>query len=507
MTSFAKTFLRIPVSALLAFFLVASGLFALDIANAPKALADECTGASAMECIGTAVSSFGSAGNSSGSGIIGGGNSGGGSAPVPVGPGGQVAPTYFSCLESPEPPRPQSPIMIGCQPEYRVSIREGSFVTPLAPCPATKMVSGFEVKLKKQVYITTDRLHWGLTMDSSGRFMYSPYYVNVSTQNICIYPEVNLSSEWYDCIVSWNVHVDKIAGRVGVGNNLAANSGSTGWGNAYNSGARGENLPSTCETSRRVGLGYTPPTGQPGWGQYRASGYMMKANCTRGGISFDGATTYSWRCDPPRSVQAPTNYVTIACFGVQRGLVNADWTGKDCYNRPGFASCTVPNGSKLNGFAGNVQAIRDGNDNALDWAAPSLVGNVRGDSNWQTRTNIVAGSTPWNTDAAWNSGSQQLFRYSGVITGNQWNYGGKRLNEQLAFYAAGDNGYPFQLTREYRYDADFLTQQGSITSFDLTSGDIGTSSYATWVRIADNYCGPNSSPAISVVRAIGDSVQ
>lgn len=505
MTGFAKTFLRIPVSALLAFILVASGLFALDIAMAPKAHATDCSGSSSITCIGTSVGSVGGGGNNGG-GIGGSGPVSG--APVPIGPGGAVEPTYFTCLESPIPPKPQSPIYIGCQPEFRVTIREGSVVVPMAACPYTKMVNGVEVKLKKQVYITTDRLKWQLYTDASGRFYYNPYYVNVSTENLCIYPEVQRTGEWVNCIVSWSVHADKIAGLQGLGNNLAVNSGSTGWGNAYNSGARGENLPSNCETSKTVGLGYNPPTGQPGWGQYRAAGSMVKVTCQRAITLIDGASNATWSdCQAPQTVQAPTNYVTIACFGAQRGLINADWSGKDCYNRPGFATCSVPNGSKLNGFAGNVQAIRDGNDNALDWAAPSLVGNVGNDGNWRTLTNIVAGSTPWNTDEPWNSSSKQLFRYSGIITGNAWVGGGQRLNEKIAFYAAGDSGAPFMMKREYMYDADFLTQQGSITSFDLTTGDIGTSSYETWVRINNNYCGPNSSPAISVVRAIGDSVR
>lgn len=502
MISVAKNFVRIPVSAILAFILIASGLFALDIATAPKAHAGDCAGASTMACIGTSVSSLG--GSSSG---IGSGSGAGPAAPVPVGPGGAVEPTYFTCVDAPiiysDPKAPY----FGCAPEYRVTIQEFA-PGATAACAPTKMVQGFEVKLKKQLFIRTDSLFWVKYHYSNGAVGYVPDYQYRSGENVCIYPEVNLSSQWFDCIVSWNVHADKIAGLQGLGNNLAVNSGTTGWGGAYNSGARGENLPATCETNKTVGLGYNPPQGQPGWGQYRAAGSMVKASCTRGGISFDGATTYAWRCDGPRTVLAPTNYVTIACFGVQPGLVNADWTGKDCYNRAGFATCSVPNNSKLNGFGGNVQAIRDGNDNDLDWANPSLVGNVGNDGNWRTRTTLNAGSTPWDTGVAWNDTNKQLFRYSGNISSyNEWFGGGKRLNEKLAFYAAGDNGYPFKMTREYLYDADFLTQQGSITSFDLTSGQIGTSTYATWVRVNNNYCGPNSSPAISVVRAIGDSVQ
>lgn len=504
MISVAKNYIRVPVSVILTFILLMSGLVVLDLAVAPKAHAGDCAGSSVMQCIGTSVSSYGGSG-SGGGGILNPGTPS--SAPVPVGPGGAVADSYFTCQEAPTAPSPRAPMYTGCAPEFRITIQEFA-PGETAACAPTKMVQGFEVKLKKQLWIRTDALRWVLYQDNQGRYYYNPDYQYQTGENVCVYPEVNLSSQWFDCIVSWNVHADKIAGLQGLGNNLAVNSGTTGWGGAYNSGARGENLPATCETSKTVGLGYAPPQGQPGWGQYRAAGNMVKASCTRGGISFDGAVTYAWRCDGPRNVPAPTNYVTIACFGAVPGLVNADWTGRDCYNRPGFASCSVPNDSKLNGFGGNVQAIRDGNDNALVWANPSLVGNVGNDGNWRTRTVINGGSTPWDSSVGWNDSNRQLFRYDGIISsGGQWHGGGKRLNEKLAFYAAGDNGSPFRMTRDYMYDADFLTQQGSITSFDLTSGAIGTSTYAAWVRVNNNYCGPNSSPAISVVRAIGDSVK
>jgi hypothetical protein len=430
-------------------------------------------------CINTAIdvaihSSSSGTGSLGGSGSDSSGASGGSSAPPAVQLVCQDGNTDY-CITTPQTTTEWVP--------------EAALGLP-GPCPA-KQVNGFTINYVGIYNVTV--------YDFAGWIGQGSASWSVTKTSVCIYPpDPVIDNTTYNCIISWNAHVDRsINSYSGRASGVASTSGTTTFANG------GMKDPSSCETSKSAALNYVPPTGQPGWGQYSADSSIIYVSCTKASTSFGGAVTSLIKCGGAQTKNSPTTYLTVWCGGYSPSLLNMKWSGEDCYSA-GVATCTAPSGTSFNGFTGNVQALRDGNDGIVKWANPVFSGNVRSVNSWRVKTTINNGSTPYNSSVSANDKSSQLFRsdqsFGSWIAGNL-----NTLQQQkLAFYTSGSSGSPFSMTRNYLYNAQFLTHDVIMNQIDLLTGRISASTVNHWNTVVNSSCGPQSSPSINAVRAIGD---
>lgn len=477
MTLFSETYMRLLRKSLILVFAVFALLTVGSIISSTPAHAASAT--CPGPCINTAVdvaihnSSQGSSG-SFGSGAGSGGSGGGSSAPPAVQTICQDNdPNY--CIVTPQTTTQWVP--------------EAALGLP-GPCPS-KQVNGFTIDYVGMYKVTVfDFVGW----IGQGSASWSE-----SVTNVCIYPpDPVIDNTTYNCIVSWNAHVDRSSNSYsGAARGVSSSSGTTTFANG------GMKDPSSCETSKSAGLNYVPPSGQPGWGQYSADSSIVYVSCTKASTSFNGVVNSMIKCGGATTRNAPTTYLTVWCGGYSPSLLNEKWSGEDCYSA-GVATCTAPAGTSFNGFTGNVQALRDGNDSLVKWANPVFSGNVQNVNTWRVKTDINGGSTPFRDGVGANDKSNQLFRsdqpFGTWIGGNL----DSLQQQQLAFYTAGDSGHPFSMTRNYLYNAQFLTHDVVLNQIDLLTGSISASTVDHWNTVVNSACGPQSSPNINAVRAIGD---
>lgn len=358
------------------------------------------------------------------------------------------------------------------------------------PCPA-KQVNGFTINYVGIYKVTV--------YDFQGWIGQGSASWSETTTTVCIYPpDPVIDNTTYNCILSWNAHVDRSSNSYsGARRGVASNSGTT----AFSDGGRTD--PSSCETSKSADLNYAPPAGQPGWGQYSADASITYVSCTKASTSFGGVVNNLIKCGSVKSKNSPTAYLTVWCGGYSPTLLNAKWSGEDCYSAR-IATCDAPGGTSFNGFTGNVQALRDGNDGLVKWKNPIFTGNVRNVNSWRAKTDINSASTPYRAGVGPNDKSDQLFRSDQPF--GTWIAGdlGTIQKQNIAFYTAGESGRPFSMTRSYLYNAQFLTQDVVLNKINLKTGKISASTVNRWNTVINSACGPQSSPNINVVRVIGD---
>jgi hypothetical protein len=480
-----NNFLRILLSAFLmaTFFIGVQAIF-----NAPSARADAiCAGSGA--CLGTVAGNIVSGGGGGGNGSVF-GPGGGGGGPAAVGSGGQV-----SAPAIPVVPQPAGGGAFGA---YAYELRV-TMVTGVAACPA-KVINGFTVPSKGAILAERrDFVQW----NTSANGYYPGYGGWYQVSLTCIYPPVSSNIITRTCIISYNASVDRMANsRLGWAGGVGSSSGTLGSVSALEANGAGG-----CRTNASVALDYNPPNGQNGWGQYQARSSIQQVTCQFTTTSFDGAINNIGKCGGVSSVPGSTGRMTIWCDGFVNYWVNKKWTGTDCQDgNNARLTCTIPTPAKFNGYTGNVQALRDGKDGTLLWGTPQVVGGW-GMTNWKSSTVINAGSTPRNTAAGDNDKSQQLFNSSIAFNSNANGFvAGQNLDQKLAFYKAGDSGAPFSMTRNYRYDAWFTSVYTMVRSIDLRTGNIGIATSYENTFAVNNSCGPQNSPNIDVIRAIGDTV-
>lgn len=481
-TSIENNFIRVLLSA----FLVSIFMLGIQTAfNAPSAHADVTCGSTGA-CLGTVAQvSVGGGGGNNG-GFFGGGNSGGG-GPVAVGSGGQVS--------APSIPVIGQPGGGGTFGAYAYELRV-YLTTGVMSCPV-KNVNGFDIRATGAVVTERrDFSSWGTT--SNGYYpIYGGWY---QTSVTCVYPPVSSSVITKTCILSYNAAVDRMANsRLGAANGVGSSSGTVGSVSDLEATGAG-----ACQQNARVALAYNPPNGQNGWGQYQAKSNINQVTCRFTSTSFNGSIDNIGKCGAPTTVPGSTARMTIWCDGFTNSWVNKDWTGSDCQNSGSHPlTCTIPSPATYNGFAGTVQALRDGKDGTLLWGTPNVAGGW-GMTNWRSSTVVNSGSTPRNTAVGDNNATQQMFK-SSVPFGSGM-IAGQNLDQKIAYYKAGDSGAPFSMTRKYLYDSWFTSSHTEIRSIDLRSGNIGIASYNESTFAVDNKCGPQVSPNIDVIRAIGDTV-
>ena len=474
--------------------IVVSLFFVSLIAGMQVAIAGMSTKANAADascggvgaCLGTVAASVGSqdAGN-----VLGPPSAG----PPAVGPGGVVA-----------APQPQSTSPDGKRTvdarKTRVTYSSGTI------CPQ-KQINGFTIKPVGLILVESQNVEWyfmnGMNGSRDGDWFasYGPWSKDY---HVCLYPpDPVITGTNMNCILSYDAQVDRMANS-----RLGAAPGVGRSGETISSKASLEQggLPN-CKTQLTAGLAYNPPQGQPGWGQYQAYSRITQITCNFATTTFDGVATNVGKCGAPKTVKGTTSKLTVWCDGYSSGWLNKSWTGTDCINTVQTQlKCVIPNAATYNGYANNVQALRDGKNGLVKWGNPTLIGGW-GDSNWVSSTFIKAGSSPRKAGIGDNDTNNQMFISDVPFSANASGFiSGKRLDQNIAFYTAGDAGAPFKMERNYRFSAWSNTLQVSIRSINVRTGVVGTSSSLVAVQSHDNSCGPQASPNISVIRAIGDKI-
>lgn len=461
----------------------------------PKAQAADvnCSGQSA--CFGTVAQ------------VVVGGNQGGsltpgGSGPTPVGSDGVV--------KAPNPPMLPSPDGEKFTPRWRITLEfEPWNGSPSSICKP-KNINGFMVDPAGIVMEWHEQATWESFKDDSEdgyRYEFKGWHGASAYRNLmsmtCVYPEVPVVRETKTCIISYNAQIDRMAqSRLGAANGLAYNSGTVTSVEELERNGR-----ANCVQSKDVSLFYDPPHSQDGWGQYRATSRIDMVTCRFASTTFDGVTNELGDCGGITNAPGTVGKITLWCDGAVNDWVIKSWTGVDCINSgPTQMKCVIPDAATYNGYANNVQALRDGNDGTVKWGNPTIIGGW-GDTNWRSSTFINGGSTPRKTGVGDNDANGQMFRSSVPFSANKFGMiGGKNLDQKLAFYTAGDSGAPFSMTRNYLFDGWSNTRHVEMRGFNLSTGQITTSSYLIPTYSVNNACGPQQSPNISVIRAIGDKI-
>lgn len=356
-----------------------------------------------------------------------------------------------------------------------------------------KSVNGFEIPPEGVVVAVP----WRLTGFTSAGL---PYYEQQATTFTCVYSSSAIvQSPIQNCILSYTAGIDRTANsRLGTAARVKSDS------QTIATTASIIDNPDNCKTTYKANTNYNPPTNQNAWGQYVATSNISYAECRKATTTFGGKSTVLAKCDAPKNKPGVKGYLTIWCGGFTPALIQKSWSASDCYSL-GLYSCSIPTPATYNSLSGTVQGIRDGKNSTLQWGTPQLSSGIRNSSNWKTKTDIVGGSTPYNASYGANDKNKQLF-FSDNVTFGTWMGGGQRLSQNLAFYTAGNTGSPFSMVREYKYDAQFLTKTTHIGSYDITTGAILASAGQAWTSDYNVPCGPQGSPKINVIRAIGDKV-
>lgn len=461
-----------------------------------------CSGS--VICVGTEAGVIvgGGASNNTGFTKPGAGGGGGGIgtgpvAPVTVGPGGVVRESIIPRTENRQRPGEFAPLYV-----YRVTFVKSS------PC-TDKVINGFTVKSTGVVWTERkDFIKWknpktGGANDNAaytGQPIYGNWYDVSST---CVYPPPpQIVGTNMTCLISYSASVNRLSQSYSGAAQVRSTSGTLSSKAKIEAGGK-----PACIQNKRVGLNYNPPAGQKGWGQYTARSSIRQVTCNFATTTFDGKVDQIGKCGNPVVVPGTTSNMTIWCNGFSRALLIKDWTGSDCQNTSNARlNCVIPSAATYAGFAGSVQGLRDGKDQLVRWGAPRVTGTGASNattSNWRSSTVVNAGSTPRNNSGD-NNKSKQLFASS--IPFSKSMTSGQNLNQNLRFYTAGSVGSPFSMTRNYRFDATFNSMHTTIQSIDLKTGNIGVTNSVTRITARDNKCGPQQSPKIDVVRAIGDSV-
>lgn len=438
----------------------------------PSAQAAEVTCSGQAVCIGTVART-----------VTGGGGWG---APIFTTPGSPVG-----SAPAPQVPQVTNPLTGQSLPAWETNFVYRAWQIPMLAC-APKTLNGVSYQARGVIY------EYRRNLITSGMFGYGQWIVVNST---CVYPEVTNTQTSRTCIIDYTARIDRLGQSwLGAANGVGSTSGTKG-----NVGDLESNGAANCTEETNVAFSYNPPNGQDGWGQYRSTSSIRQVTCNFVTTTFDGASETKGKCGPLQTVQGSQGRLTIWCDGAVNEWVIKDWTGSDCQNGSrARLNCTIPDPAKYNGYAGNVQGIRDGADGTVLWGTPQVQGGW-GMANWRSSTVINAGSTPRNTAVNDNSNDRQLFKSSVPFSSHM--IAGQNLNQKLAFYTAGDAGSPFSMTRNYLYDSWFTSIHTEVRSIDLKSGNIGLASYTENTYAVDNKCGPQVSPRIDVIRAIGDTVK
>lgn len=359
-------------------------------------------------------------------------------------------------------------------------------------------IMGFTVK-PSGVVVTqqNDFWYWRMVAGKPIGPMYTGWRIISHT---CVYPPApTITGTNMMCILDYTAHFERMANsRMGYKYDVFAPSSKT----VSSIGQLESTGKSACQQSLTASTVADPQPGQASWGQYQATSRIGQARCNFATFNFDGASTNVGKCSPAGDVPGSVGRITLSCHGGENGWKNYDWTGSDCQTT-GQLVCTIPDSAKYEGFAGNVQALRNGKYGVVQWGTP-LVKGATSITAWRSSTVVNAGSTPRLPSVSDNSSTSQLFKSD--LTFGTGMTSGQKLTQNIAFYTAGDSGAPFSMTRNYRYDAWFNATQANIRTYDLKSGTIGFASYIVNVFAVDNKCGPQQSPQIDVIRAIGDNI-
>lgn len=480
------------ISLFLAVFLILTGITFLQLTSSAPAHADEasCASNGACQAISTAVALHAT---DVGGGFL----SPGSSAPISSGGGGTASPPAVPTRCDTSPSSPSN----WCAPDY---VTRATFYAMSSSWSGTPLFCGVKtingIKVHPVGYTLVEKkdfISFGNVAQPDGAY-YTSWYT-IST--VCNYPpDPTITNTNAQCILSYNANISRLS------NSYAGAAGISNKSQTISTLASLESNPSGCRSSITANFGVNIGHKQADYGQYKATSSVQWATCTFGSTTFNGTTTRSGGCRNGGTKAGSVGKLTVYCGPAIHAWVQLDWTGKDCYSTG--PKCTVPNTSKFNTFTGNVQALRDGNDNTMAWANPVFTAGISGAGNWKTKTDVKPNSTPYKSGVGVNDKTNQMFRSNQSF--GAWETRGGALaplqNQKIAFYTSGSTGSPFGMTRNYLFDANFRTVSTTINGYNVTTGAISTGSSSTTVYLRNNPCGPQSSPSINAVRAIGDVI-
>lgn len=478
------------VSLFLTVFLILTGVTVLQFASSVPANAADATCASTGNCqeISTNVGLHNAA---AGGGALG----NGGSVPISTGGGSSVSPPPVPTQCDTDPSRPAN----WCAPVYMTRATFYPMGSSWSGTPlfcGVKTINGIKVHpVGYTIVEKRDFVSFGNVASPDGAY-YTSWY---TLSTVCNYPpDPTITSTNKKCILSYTANIARLS------NSFAGAAAISSKNQSVSTLSSLENDPSGCQSSITARFGVNIGHSQRDYGWYKATSNVTWATCTFGTTTFNGTTTRSGGCSNGGTKAGSVGKLTVYCGPAIHDWVSLDWTGKDCYSSG--PECTTPNPSKFNGFTGNVQALRDGNDNTMAWANPVFTAGISGAGNWRAKTDVNSGSTPYKAGVGPNDSRSQMFRSSQSF--GTWVSGSLPAlqNQKLAFYTSGSSGSPFSMTRNYLFDANFTTVATTITGYNVTTGKVITGNSSTTVYLRNNPCGPQTSPNINAVRAIGDVV-
>lgn len=467
----------------------------IQISNAPPALA--CSASSITPCINVAT---GWTGQPAGGGDKPPGSSGGGSGSG--GGGGSARPVPIPCVGATGTLLAEGDFaamgwkrITGCVAAYKQS---HSFSYGESAYCAAKSENGFMIK--SVGYINSVR-QWAIfgRSDADGRVYYS-YGGKLDVGLTCVYPKVSTVTKTLNCALNSKIYANRLAeSRLGAGPKKI-----TPGSMVYATTAGIEGGSDTCTTQTNMNFTIDIPSNEKSWGQYAMTGNINYAVCQQKTTTFEGKTTKVYKCGNSIATPAVTGYATLWCGGWKPSRVyGLTWTVNDCRESSSSQNefvCTVPKPT-FNGKTGTVQALRNGKNGTLNWGQPNPGKNTRNAKNWEYYLTKVKESTPTNTKVGVNSGSQF---YKSSMPFSAWKAKASGNSQSLAFYTASNPNGSFKMTRQTRFDGQFLMKVTKLTGYDPFKGTIKATTTSKWVNDTNIYCNVGTSPSIQAVRAIGD---
>lgn len=239
--------------------------------------------------------------------------------------------------------------------------------------------------------------------------------------------------------------------------------------NRYNNIRIGVADYNNCTRTFNANQQYYPKVPQDGgYGFYRASANNVRAVTCQ----FIGFPAWTGNASRDRytcggQYNAGISGSSYAVYSCSTNFSNygSNWAGMPT---PSFSitacsnfSCTMSGPTLINGSSGNVEVMRNGEN--VNWLFPnanvSHDGGVRNIRNVQAKTDVIAGSSPYNSSVGVNADKQyfQLRASNGTSKANfgVWEDANASKNRNIGFYWSSDAGKNFRTDRVYRFTADF----------------------------------------------------
>lgn len=193
------------------------------------------------------------------------------------------------------------------------------------------------------------------------------------------------------------------------------------------------------------------------------------------------------------------SYAQLTCRGVDIGRTKAVWSGSwnwdhtDCGpgksgGPPVYTCSDINSKAKINGQSTNSATIfRDGEENTLSFPKTTVKG--PGAKVHSTKTQVLRSGTPWNTNSTMSARANDFqLKANGKGTsvfssnkGTPW-MSGNINSYSFSSVWSSDKGSPTTLRPRYEFDVSLTLPTATITSWNLSTGNIYYTETTTPVR-------------------------